>query len=219
MNKTNALLVIGLSILMIGVIALWSRRGDVSMQSQPPQQIACTMEAKLCPDGSYIGRVGPLCEFAACPSVITGPTSTTSTIPSGTLGWEAVTDQKQKIEFQYPESLMTQFISTQKWPPTITVKSGVFNCKEARTINARSYCVTIEDEGAAGSKYRTYTYTTTLKPGTTTALSVLATLQFVLRFPQCYNYDNSNQTACLNEQSALNIDTLVDQMVGTIKQL
>ena len=30
--------------------------------------IACTMEAKLCPDGSYVGRTGPNCEFSKCPS-------------------------------------------------------------------------------------------------------------------------------------------------------
>jgi hypothetical protein len=29
---------------------------------------ACTMEAKLCPDGSYVSRTGPDCEFAECPS-------------------------------------------------------------------------------------------------------------------------------------------------------
>lgn len=33
--------------------------------------IACTLEAKLCPDGSYVGRSGPTCEFAACPPVNT----------------------------------------------------------------------------------------------------------------------------------------------------
>lgn len=31
------------------------------------EPVACTMEAKLCPDGSYVGRVGPNCEFEACP--------------------------------------------------------------------------------------------------------------------------------------------------------
>lgn len=31
--------------------------------------IACTMEAKQCPDGSYVGRVGPDCEFAPCPEL------------------------------------------------------------------------------------------------------------------------------------------------------
>jgi len=29
---------------------------------------ACTEEAKLCPDGSYVGRTGPDCEFSPCPS-------------------------------------------------------------------------------------------------------------------------------------------------------
>ncbi|MCX6793157.1 MAG: hypothetical protein NTY12_03965 [Candidatus Falkowbacteria bacterium] len=28
---------------------------------------ACTMEAKLCPDGSSVGRSGPDCAFAQCP--------------------------------------------------------------------------------------------------------------------------------------------------------
>ncbi len=28
---------------------------------------ACTMEAKLCPDGSSVGRTGPNCEFSLCP--------------------------------------------------------------------------------------------------------------------------------------------------------
>jgi Immunoglobulin-like domain of bacterial spore germination len=32
--------------------------------------VACTMEAKICPDGSAVGRVGPSCEFAACPEPV-----------------------------------------------------------------------------------------------------------------------------------------------------
>jgi hypothetical protein len=33
---------------------------------------ACTMEAKLCPDGSYVGRIAPNCEFAECPKTNQG---------------------------------------------------------------------------------------------------------------------------------------------------
>ena len=29
--------------------------------------IACTLEAKICPDGSAVGRTGPNCEFTPCP--------------------------------------------------------------------------------------------------------------------------------------------------------
>lgn len=33
------------------------------------QPTACTMDAKQCPDGSYVGRVGPNCEFEKCPEI------------------------------------------------------------------------------------------------------------------------------------------------------
>lgn len=40
----------------------------VDMQEKP---IACTMDVRLCPDGvTYVGREGPNCEFAACPSAV-----------------------------------------------------------------------------------------------------------------------------------------------------
>ncbi len=46
--------------------------------TQQPQ--ACTMEAKLCPDGSSVGRTGPNCEFAQCPSVLEGYSTSTGTV-------------------------------------------------------------------------------------------------------------------------------------------
>ena len=33
----------------------------------PDKGVMCTMEARLCPDGSYVGRSGPNCEFDKCP--------------------------------------------------------------------------------------------------------------------------------------------------------
>ncbi|MDO8572849.1 MAG: DUF5667 domain-containing protein [bacterium] len=35
----------------------------------PTESVACTQEARLCPDGTSVGRAGPRCEFAACPSL------------------------------------------------------------------------------------------------------------------------------------------------------
>lgn len=32
------------------------------------EQVACTMDALMCPDGSGVGRSGPNCEFEACPA-------------------------------------------------------------------------------------------------------------------------------------------------------
>lgn len=35
--------------------------------------VMCTMDAKMCPDGSYVGRSGPSCAFAACPVATSNP--------------------------------------------------------------------------------------------------------------------------------------------------
>jgi hypothetical protein len=32
----------------------------------PKQQVYCTQDVKVCPDGSYVSREGPNCEFAPC---------------------------------------------------------------------------------------------------------------------------------------------------------
>jgi hypothetical protein len=31
------------------------------------ESVFCTQDAQQCPDGSYVGRTGPDCEFAPCP--------------------------------------------------------------------------------------------------------------------------------------------------------
>lgn len=43
------------------------QRAFYKVSQKMPQQVACTEEAKQCPDGSYVGRTGPKCEFTACP--------------------------------------------------------------------------------------------------------------------------------------------------------
>jgi hypothetical protein len=53
-------------------------RNDVAPDNPPatitPLPVACTQEAKICPDGSAVGRTGPNCEFASCPSIAPTPT-------------------------------------------------------------------------------------------------------------------------------------------------
>ena len=56
----KVLITVLIAALVAAGIALWARGDDRG-------NIACTMEAKLCPDGSYVGRTGPNCEFTPCP--------------------------------------------------------------------------------------------------------------------------------------------------------
>lgn len=53
----------------------------LNMRNKEIPLVACTMEAKLCPDGSAVGRTGPNCEFTACSEVVpeTTPTPTATT--------------------------------------------------------------------------------------------------------------------------------------------
>jgi hypothetical protein len=39
----------------------------INPESPSPTSIACTQDVKLCPDGSYVSRTPPNCEFAPCP--------------------------------------------------------------------------------------------------------------------------------------------------------
>lgn len=78
MNKYLA--IIGLILLGVAAV-IWALTTRVAVA--PLDVLACSQEAKICPDGSSVGRSGPNCEFEACPYVAPAPTpvptSTSST--------------------------------------------------------------------------------------------------------------------------------------------
>ena len=55
---------------------------DEGLRGEGEEPVFCTMDAKMCPDGSYVGRQGPSCEFAACtnPSALTPVPSPTEPV-------------------------------------------------------------------------------------------------------------------------------------------
>ncbi len=62
MKTRSFLLIIGALV----VTLVWLFMLDEKANIHP---IACTLDAKVCPDGSAVGRTGPNCEFAECPEV------------------------------------------------------------------------------------------------------------------------------------------------------
>ncbi len=62
MQNKNITIAIIVLVLIVGFALL-------SKKISPVPGKACTMEAKLCPDGTAVGRSGPNCEFSACPEV------------------------------------------------------------------------------------------------------------------------------------------------------
>lgn len=185
--------------------------GGLVFFAKPPtfSEVACTAEAKMCPDGSSVGRQGPSCEFTACPST---PTEA---------GWETALNAEQQVSFQYPPTLGLTYVHTVDWPPVALVQDG-YSCvetgniqasgglTEARTTNTgQPYCVTVRAEGAAGSIYTMYAYT--FPRG---AQSVILT--FSLRSVQCMNYDSPNKEACSAEQATFSPDALAERMGRTM---
>ncbi|MBI5220892.1 MAG: hypothetical protein HY978_03620 [Candidatus Liptonbacteria bacterium] len=60
--------------------------GTNTRVSPPPiSSVACTQDAKLCSDGSYVSRTGPSCEFAQCPASPAPTPTPTPTRPTLTV--------------------------------------------------------------------------------------------------------------------------------------
>jgi hypothetical protein len=61
-------------ILLLGIVLLAGCSKSITNQNQTNEvnnkQIDCMQDLKMCPDGSFVGRVGPSCEFATCGDVI-----------------------------------------------------------------------------------------------------------------------------------------------------
>lgn len=186
--------------------SLWKLNKGIVVAQQPQY---CTQEAKVCDDGSTVARTGPNCEFAACPEPAIDPS------------WKISTDEQRGISFRYPETLGTIYMRAYDWPPKVAVTNGPFEClaagseieragrTEPRTVNGRTYCVTKESEGAAGSIYTQYAYAVDRGD---TVLIFTATV----RATQCANYDDTHRIQCEQERAAFDLDTLMDKIIQTV---
>ncbi|MDD5291244.1 MAG: hypothetical protein PHZ04_03995 [Patescibacteria group bacterium] len=136
--------------------------------------------------------------------------------------WTTITND-DGITYQYPKELLAKYISVVEWPPVIKIETGIYSCKITpievssladityqRLVDDRTYCMNIKNEGAAGSVYSSYTYTTTKN-------DKLVSVSFILRYPNCNNYDEEQSKACANERETFDLDATVDRIVQTIK--
>ena len=162
-----------------------------------PSATACTMDAKICPDGSAVGRTGPNCEFAPCPTSV------------------ATTTNQPSFSFPTPAPRTSDYIiQPEDMKPQVSVVTGSVPCPKTsgstqKTINKTPYCITISGGAAAGTSYTSYTYSTVR--GTTTI-----SLSFTIGMGACINYDEPKRSACTREQKAFNVDNYADKLVQTV---
>ncbi|MCJ7648244.1 MAG: hypothetical protein MUP85_06500, partial [Candidatus Lokiarchaeota archaeon] len=125
--------------------------------------------------------------------------------------------------------LNTEYIGSQDWkviivneeekyPPKFKINEGQIDCKiissesgllygtAKRSIDGRIYCIESLSEGAAGTIYTQYIYST-IKSGS------LITVSCVIRYPQCMNYSEPQRTECENERETFDLDKIIGLIV------
>jgi len=179
------------------------------------EQIFCTLEAKICPDGSAVGREGPNCEFAACPGEVMKDVS----------GWKTYRNEEYGFQFMYPENPPAngKYQYAYNWPPRVEVEkvNSNFACQASGsgpgvpvytslTVNGKPACITVQSEGAAGSVYSTVEGV--IDNGYRT------TIEFVYRAVNCGVFDQAQKefTECSEGLSTSPIE-LMKQVIETYK--
>lgn len=197
MNMNKNLLICSLviiGIVLVGYVALSFYTPEVS--ENIPEGTACTLDAMICPDGSAVGRIPPLCEFAACP------------ISNDKEFEKLLYDKNQDIGFEYNQ-LETSYVKAQSWPPKISLSKSAYSCADTSStkvaFNGKEYCLQIQSEGAAGTTYKNYSYR--FKEGDN-----LITLKSTFRFPQCLNYNDPEKTECQNDQATFTDKTILEHI-------
>lgn len=78
------------------VKAIFSVTDSLVVEGESTGSYACQADAKICPDGSAVGRQGPKCEFAACPSAL-ATSSIVTTYLGGTVTGLNVSVSPQEV--------------------------------------------------------------------------------------------------------------------------
>ena len=129
----------------------------------------------------------------------------------------------QGTQFKYPEPLPTKYVTAEAWPPKVTMTAGELACEQGsavgadgetkrfalRTLDGEDYCVGFSAEGAAGSTYTSYEYSTAQG-------DFIARVSFTLRTPQCMNYDDPERTVCKTEQALFTTDALAVDILSSL---
>jgi hypothetical protein len=78
-------LIAGIVLIVVVGVGAFLYRNVVERPGTGVPETACTMEAKVCPDGTTVGRTGPSCSFAPCmlPNVEIADKHVAFAIPAG----------------------------------------------------------------------------------------------------------------------------------------
>ena len=139
---------------------------------------------------------------------------------------------EKQLHYDILVDLNTEYIGSQDWkvkivneeekyPPKFKITEGQIDCKKTssesgllfrtvkRKIDGRIYCIESLSEGAAGTIYTQYTYST-IKSGS------LIMVSCVIRYPQCINYSEPYRTECANERERFDLNKIIGHIVKNL---
>lgn len=97
-NKTGLPKWVITLIIILGIIAIGTVGYAVyNYYFTSDEPIVCTMDAKICPDGSSVGRIAPMCEFAECPEIV-----------DPTANWKTYRNEEYRFIFKYPGNIIAK---------------------------------------------------------------------------------------------------------------
>lgn len=142
------------------------------------------------------------------------------------LGVKYLDTEAENLKSNLPETFRANYISfsnynantfaAAEYPKLESwVENGEIECSETpqesslplrvskKEINGQKYCVIASSEGAAGSVYTQYAYTTVID-------GQVYSVIFLARYVNCSNYPDQKWQECEAERTSFNLDNLVD---------
>lgn len=124
----------------VGVLAYYNLNQSAGEAANVPLTNgtkACTLEAKQCPDGSYVGRTGPNCEFKLCPAFKPAPTPA----PATTLSCTSDADcPSANYSCQATQGYGTVYPDNTQ-PSTTTITQGECKLKAGNKCGSNNECL------------------------------------------------------------------------------
>jgi hypothetical protein len=142
----------------------------------PPNDLptACTLDAKQCPDGSYVGRTGPKCEFQACPDTATNEEGTLSgKVSIGPVcgGPERIDDPCKPTPEMYAAKKIYVYTSSNKKTLVRTITPDA-NGKFSVRLPIGSHYIHMDDQPGGVGGITGVPVTITIRGGATTTISI-----------------------------------------------
>ncbi len=120
-------LVAGIVLIVVVGLGGFLYRNMIERNAVPqPESVACTMDAMVCPDGSSVGRIGPLCAFAPCPGALS-TIGISFTAPAGYVENKNALGEDATLLVAYEKATAT--------PPPHAIVVRRFEIPEGKTAN------------------------------------------------------------------------------------